>query len=458
MKWLEYFKTSESNRDIIANEIFERNIQYISIASFFAVPINLFHIILFYLNLDVNKYIEYIWRLGVIYSHLFLLIFFTFIGIIFNYYKYRKKPSPLFIQFSFFLVFLVLIASGVSLAVIDQYVTSAITPFLVMCILIPMTLLIRPLLSLSLYIVSYVLFYTLLPLTQTNPDILLSNRVNGATFIGIGMFLSLAMWRNSMRRFKQERIIKHQKSNLEKSYSNLLKTADSLKIANASKDKFFSIIAHDLRSPFNAILGFSDLLQTEYREGSIENFPEYIQLISTSARQAQLLLENLLLWAKSQTGVLVYKPSEFIINDLIESIFDLLRSNAINKNISLTLDSDDSYIVNLDKQMIDTVFRNLILNSIKYTKDGGQVKVSIQKEHDSIKIIVSDTGVGIKPEMLGNLFKINHAVSTQGTKGEMGSGLGLILCKEFIELNKGSIEVESEPGKGSRFTVKFPHR
>ncbi|MBK7058972.1 MAG: hypothetical protein IPH52_28745 [Leptospiraceae bacterium] len=203
------------------------------------------------------------------------------------------------------------IVFGVSITVLDQLVTSAITPFLLICILIPMTVLIKPIISLSnFYHCLFIIFFAL-SLSQNNPDILLSNRANGFTFIGIGMFLTIIMWNNSIRRFQQDRIIKQQRIDLENSNATLLETADNLRIANQTKDKFFSIIGHDLRGPFNGVLGFSELIELEYEQGSTKNLIENLNFINASARQAYLLLENLLLWAKSQKGNLNYEPSRF---------------------------------------------------------------------------------------------------------------------------------------------------
>ncbi|MBK7058819.1 MAG: hypothetical protein IPH52_27970 [Leptospiraceae bacterium] len=256
MKWFTFFKKSELNESIIANEVFDRNVQYISVMSIFWIPVNLFHIILFYLNLDPNKEIEYLWRIGIILSHLFLMIFFIAIGSIFNYHKRNNNFRKEVIQFLLYSVFFMAIVFGVSITVLDQLVTSAITPFLLICILIPMTVLIKPIISFPIFIIAYLLFFFALSLSQNNPDILLSNRANGFTFIGIGMFLTIIMWNNSIRRFQQDRIIKQQRIDLENSNATLLETADNLRIANQTKDKFFSIIGHDLRGPFNGVLGF----------------------------------------------------------------------------------------------------------------------------------------------------------------------------------------------------------
>lgn len=455
-KWLNSLRKSEQNESIIANEVFQRNIQYISVLSIFCIPINIFHIFLFYFNLNPQRDVEYLWRMGIILSHLILMIFFLMIAGFFFYFKRTGRPGKLFMQSLLYLVFVVAIVFAVSITTIDQLVTSAINPFLFVCIFIPMTILIRPVYSFSLFIIAYILFYFALGLTQTNTDVLLSNRVNGFSFVGVGLFLTLLMWNNAIRRYNQDRIIEKQREDLKNKNETLSVIAENLAIANATKDRFFSIIGHDLRGSFNGVLGFSELIELEYKEGSTKNLLEYIGFINSSARQAFLLLENLLLWANSQKGNLVYEPTEFSINNIILNIFSLLKLTAKTKKVSLILEANQDYIVFLDEKMIETIFRNLISNAIKFTNEDGEIKVSISKNENSIFISVKDNGIGMSPETIKKLFDVQTNISTKGTRGEKGSGLGLVLCKEFIEQNRGSIKVESVPNRGSNFIVSFP--
>lgn len=455
-KWLNSLRKSAVNESIIANEVFQRNIQYISILSIFCIPINLFHILLFYFNLNPVREVEYLWRIGIILSHFILMIFFLFIAGLFFYFKRTGRPGKLFMQSILYLVFVIAIIFAVSLTVIDQLVTTAINPFLFICIFIPMTILIRPVYSFSLFIIAYLVFYFALGLTQSNVDVLLSNRVNGFSFVGVGLFLTLLMWNNAIRRYNQDRIIEKQKEDLKNKNETLSVIAENLAVANATKDKFFSIIGHDLRGSFNGVLGFSELIELEYTEGSTKNLLEYIGFINSSARQAFILLENLLLWANSQKGNLVYEPTEFSINKIILNIFTLLKLTAKTKKISLTLEANQDYIVFLDEKMVETIFRNLISNAIKFTNENGEIKVCISKDDNSIFISVKDNGVGMHPGNIEKLFDVQTNISTKGTRGEKGSGLGLVLCKEFIEQNQGSIKVESKLNEGSRFIVSFP--
>jgi PAS domain S-box-containing protein len=224
-----------------------------------------------------------------------------------------------------------------------------------------------------------------------------------------------------------------------------------LRELNAQKDKFFSIIAHDLMSPFNGILGFSQLLITQINENDYEGIHEYAEMIEQSSKQTVDLLTNLLEWSRSQTGRMEFNPTNFELVELITEHQQLFDFIAGQKSISICTDLPHKMMVFADKQMTSAVLRNLISNAIKFTRPGGQVTLSATKSEDEIGISVSDNGIGIPSERLEKLFRIDESESTPGTKDETGTGLGLILCKEFIEKHGGKIWVDSEPGKGSTF-------
>jgi len=225
---------------------------------------------------------------------------------------------------------------------------------------------------------------------------------------------------------------------------------------NAQKDKFFSIIAHDLKSPFNSILGFSEMLKDEARDLDIDSIVQYASIINSSALHTFELLENLLDWARMKQGRIPFEPQKFLLNSLVNTEFEGLRNNADQKNIQLINNIHENLIINADENMISTVMRNLISNAIKFTPKGGQVKVEVEVEDSQVIISVSDTGIGMKPETIEKLFKIETSFTTRGTENEKGTGLGLLLCKEFIEKHEGKIWVESEEGKGSTFSFSLP--
>jgi len=229
-----------------------------------------------------------------------------------------------------------------------------------------------------------------------------------------------------------------------------------LRDLNASKDKFFSIIAHDLRSPFNAIMGFSDLILDQIKQKDYEGLDEMAEVVLKSSTFAMDLLTNLLEWSRAQTGRLHFEPAFIEIIGLINENIELLKSAAGHKNIRISTQMPNVAPVLADKAMISTILRNLISNAIKFTPSGGEILITCRSLPENIHIAVQDNGVGIDPKDIPKLFRIDQNFTTYGTNREKGTGLGLILCKEFVEKHKGKIWVESEQGKGSVFTFTLP--
>jgi signal transduction histidine kinase len=230
-----------------------------------------------------------------------------------------------------------------------------------------------------------------------------------------------------------------------------------LKELNATKDKFFSIIAHDLKSPFNSILGFSNLLESQIMEKDYQKVEEYARIIQTSSVRAMDLLMNLLEWSRSQTGRMVFKPEILMILPLINQATELLKASAQEKSITISAQLPENITVFADQAMIGTILRNLISNAIKFTYNSGKINISAEQTEEELMVSVRDNGVGIKPEDIEKLFRIDENRSTLGTQNEKGTGLGLILCKEFIEKHGGKIWVESTVGKGSNFYFTIPN-
>jgi PAS domain S-box-containing protein len=236
----------------------------------------------------------------------------------------------------------------------------------------------------------------------------------------------------------------------------LKKYAEDLKLLNASKDKFFSIVAHDLKNPFQGLLGFSDFLHSDYDNLTDDEKKEYIGYIRITSRNAYNLLDNLLQWSRLQTGRIEIAPVKINLFSAINSVIDLMTSNAIRKNISLINNADQNIIVNSDKNMLNSILQNLISNAIKFTRKNGEVKIESILSDGYVIIKIIDNGVGMKENDINKLFKIDQQISYVGTMDETGTGLGLLLCKEMVELNGGTISVESEAGKGSVFSFTLP--
>ncbi|MCX7985450.1 MAG: ATP-binding protein [Bacteroidales bacterium] len=261
---------------------------------------------------------------------------------------------------------------------------------------------------------------------------------------------SEALAETNRQLIEKQKIIMDQAAQLEQSN-------EQLRLINASKDKFFSIIAHDLRNPFNVLIGLSDIMYRNYDTLPPEKIKRYAEIISLSAKSGYNLLENLLQWSRTQTGSMPFTPVMLQLVTLVEETLDLMTGDAERKNISLSYNIDSGIVVWADESMLLTVFRNLISNAIKFTPEGGSVKLSAKLlDNKMVQISISDTGVGIPQHVIPNLFRIDVSHSTKGTSNEPGTGLGLVLCKEFVEKHGGSIWVESVENKGSTFHFTIP--
>lgn len=225
---------------------------------------------------------------------------------------------------------------------------------------------------------------------------------------------------------------------------------------NSTKDKFFSIIAHDLRGSFNTILGFSDLLISDNEEYNQKRIMNYANLVNSSAKSSFNLLENLLEWAMSNRKIMTYKPQSFDLKKFVTDNENIWQSTAMKKNISIKNALSDNCMVYADPNMLNTIMRNLITNAIKFTHKGGKITISSLQREKEMEITISDTGIGMSEEVKRNLFKIDNKKSSLGTEKEGGTGLGLILCKDFVEKHNGKIWCSSELGKGSDFKFTIP--
>ncbi|MDA3865119.1 MAG: ATP-binding protein [Salinivirgaceae bacterium] len=249
--------------------------------------------------------------------------------------------------------------------------------------------------------------------------------------------------------------IQKQKNEIIRERDDLEKQRKDLLTLNNTKDKFFSIIGHDLKNPFSTVIGLSDLLLDDFDSFERDRLKVFIEQINKFSSNAYALLENLLQWARSQTGKMKINKNLFNFKDVVEDNVDLLSGNARQKNITVNFPSEAAYW-NFDINMISTVVRNLVSNAIKFTPVGGQIHIDYKEHDDRIVVSIADNGIGIPVKDQDKLFRLDVNPSTIGTSDEKGTGLGLILCSEFVERHDGKIWVESEPGKGSIFKFYLP--
>ncbi len=271
-------------------------------------------------------------------------------------------------------------------------------------------------------------------------------------FVLLLFVLLFLRWKN-----KTNKILIHQ--NTEIKDLNI-----KLNEANSTKDKFFSIIAHDLKNPIGNFKNITQMMHEEYQDFTEEERINFLRMMKESSENIYELLENLLEWSRAQRGNIKVDIQEFDLSYLLTSLTQLLKLSADNKNINLVNKIENNTFINADVYLINTVIRNLISNAIKFTPEGGMIEIGaikipsegLEPSEGSIHIYVKDSGVGMDKEMINKLFRIDVNVTSEGTNKEKGTGLGLILCKEFIEKHNGSIWVESELGVGSTFWISLP--
>jgi len=261
-------------------------------------------------------------------------------------------------------------------------------------------------------------------------------------------------------RFKKEttRILEDKNKELEKANKKLQESEKHLKKLNSTKDKFFSIIGHDLRNPLNALLGFSELMSGNSREYSSEEIQKYSKIINEAAKNIHQLIENLLEWSQSQSGNIEFNPYDVNLSPIIREIVEIFEIQAEKKVITIETEIPEDIIVFADRNLLSTILRNLVNNAVKFTPKKGKVIISSVQTDEGPEISIKDTGVGMTKKQMETLFSLVHGPSTPGTEEEKGTGLGLILCKEFVDKHGGRIRAESEHGKGSIFTFLLPNK
>ncbi|MEN8120942.1 MAG: ATP-binding protein [Bacteroidota bacterium] len=250
--------------------------------------------------------------------------------------------------------------------------------------------------------------------------------------------------------------IKKAKEEIESQRDKMETQRDELQLMNATKDKFFSILAHDLKNPFSGLYSLSEILNNNYESTEEEDKKEIISKIYVTAKQIYSLLENLLTWSQSQRGLIQFEPFSQDLHNIINTNINLHKTAAENKNINLITEVDDELKVFCDRNMINTVVRNLLNNAVKFTPSDGEIIIRAEKNNNYVQVSIIDNGIGISKDDQLKLFRIDIKTKSIGSSKEKGSGLGLILCKELIEKNGGKIRVESDLGKGSSFVFTIP--
>ena len=398
------------------------------------------------------------------------LSFFSFLYFVIFYFISRSVTRYIFVIYSVLIgVFLILIPAA---WFINQGLAGSTVYFVIIAIVAAYSMtegkMRRIVLSIS--SISYI---SLLIIEYYHPEFLIHYPTRADRFLDVGIFAIVSIITgafylnlyydkyiqankqlkesNNLLLASQKERQKQQKL-IEEQNKELVQKAEDLKKANETKARLYSIIAHDLKSPFNTIIGFSALIAEAAENKNYEDVIQYSRFIENSSEQVYKLLLNLLDWTRLQTQNIEYKPEKIPLQELIEEQIKIFSFQAQNKNISLK-SKVEKCLVFADKNMLETIIRNLISNAIKYTENGSVTINAVQK-NNHYEISVKDTGIGLDEETIKNIFQFQ--TTTKGTQGEKGSGLGLQLCKEFIEINKGRLEIESQKGAGSTFIFTVP--
>jgi signal transduction histidine kinase len=317
------------------------------------------------------------------------------------------------------------------------------------------------------FVVYGVMILGLVTLQFLNPELITPYKFEHQRFIDIsvGYFLYLILaytiQNTIIKNYELERETVKQKNDklnelinqLNETNIKLEESIKSVEELNSSKDRFITVLSHDLRSPFHGLLGISKILESDYDLFSNQEKKFYLSQMNTSLDKLYSFLEELLLWGRIQRNTLKLVFEECSVEKLINSSISPLSISAAKKKLSIEVKCESDLTFVLDKETISIVLRNLISNAIKFSPIGCKIKVTAQKRSNELEVSVIDEGIGITPENLSKLFRVDENISTQGTDGELGSGMGLILCNDIIKKHNGSISVKSKEGRGSTFTI-----
>lgn len=361
------------------------------------------------------------------------------------------------------LVFFMITFWGAGTTIFDQNVTSSITSFILGSIICSLMLLIHPW-RITVYLSTLLLVYYFgVVQNQVDPMLRLVNISEGFATIIVCFGLAITQWRTSTIRFKQNGIIKCQQETLKENYQELVSSSEQLEKMNNSKDKFFAILAHDLRGPISSTLALTEHLKDGLFDEDEKERKRMYCLLQNSLSTTGKLLENVLLWSRNHMGSLTFKPVDMSLHEVIENNIALLHIVAAHKDIKIVNEVNKSLKTSADLDMVNTIIRNLLSNAIKFTPNFGKVELSSGEYFDEllqqqfITISVRDYGIGMNKKIMDNLFKIDKKITSIGTNNETGTGLGLILCHDFIQKHQGTLQVESEEGSGTTITFTIPH-
>ena len=441
----------------LKSQILDRNLKVSKILLPIMVLISLVHIIIFSYNLNDHSGKELYWLQSLILAHTFLGI----VALIFAIYQFLATKYLFQLKSTLntisHLIFIVGFASTITFAMIDQMVTDAITPYLISLVFIPLIVILDFKISFIYILVAHIIFLIFYSHFQSNPDTVLSKSVNSTTAAVLSLIIAYINWSKNVTEYHYKKKIVEQQDELNQRNQELQKYNKNLSDINSEKDKFFSILAHDLRNPIGNFKILIDELLNYYGLMDEEERKEIIHQIKISSINTHNLLEDLLEWAKSQMSSSSFNKAEYDLIELINACIRLNETNLKNKAISLNFNiTTQPLFINFDYNLLKSAILNLLSNAIKFSNPAGTIEISIIQTKNDVLVSIKDYGIGMNQEQIDNLFILSKKKSQVGTKGEIGSGLGLILVKDIIEKHNGKIWINSEINNGSTFTFSLP--
>ncbi len=446
--------TFTADRELVSSIAFGQNMGRLPLIIRILIPVNVIHILYFYFFVEGSTAEVVLWRAGVISGHMLIMLASLITCFMIWFQKRRRMLSSRGVANILYAFIIFIISAAVAIVAFDQLVTPAITPFLIICLALATVFVLPPKRSAWLFAYAFVCFFFAIGLSQDDPSILLSNRVNGITVAGIGFLLSWTFWRTSCKSISQGIVIKEQSQNLENSNMQLREQSAKLETAISTRDRFLSIISHDLKGPFNSLLGFSDILLEDWDELDDKEKVSIIHLIKETSETTYQLLLNLLDWSKLQKEKIHIRPIVVSFRKLVENVLAQLHAQASLKGIVYQIDVEENLTLTADEHMINSVLRNLVSNAIKFSPKDSKIAIYARLDGEKFLCCVEDKGVGMPDEVAAQIF--TKSITTSGTAHEQGTGLGLQLCKEFVRAHKGKIWVDSQLEKGSRFYFIIP--
>lgn len=443
----------------VKSEFKIRNLNRLIVTSCIAIPVGLVYIVVFGISLTSESTVDMIWRHHIFYAHIALALFLFVDGLMALYIK-KYLIGKDWVYHVFFIVSLLgMLFTGAAISAFDQFITTSITPYILAAIFISMTFIVHPFKMLFLQVAGTFFFYVMNARYQVNADVLFSNTVNTVFISGISFILSLLLWNSYVLRENQKRIINKQNMQLEEQLLMVGQSAQELAKVNKSKDRLFSIIAHDLRNPIGSIMSLLNLINNkEFSESQTKaQLDELMLELQKAATNTYELLENLLFWAKEQDRSNDFRPQLVDLKEVVEDVISTVSIQIIQKKITLNVDFTTPEVkVFADSNMLKTIFRNVLGNAIKFSFVFGKIIISATENDLMTTIRIEDFGLGIPEANRKLLFSIDHNISTMGTANEKGTGLGLVLCAEFMKRHNGQISIIDKVTKGTIIELKFP--